>query len=98
MRPPISRVVGMLGGDSEVNNVTTKPSYLTGWDFNDITCTLKNEGLQTSIAANHDSATAVTLSIRTRQYQGQMIYQCPHRCIFRHALNISRLNIRALAK
>ncbi|KAK8618648.1 hypothetical protein V6N13_132634 [Hibiscus sabdariffa] len=30
-----------------------------------------------------DSATAVTLSIRTRQYQGQMIYQCPHQYIFR---------------
>ncbi|KAL4291627.1 hypothetical protein GQ457_14G007940 [Hibiscus cannabinus] len=55
MRPPMSRVVGMLGGDFEVNNVTTKPSYLTDWDFKDITGSLKNEKLQTSIAPNHSN-------------------------------------------
>ncbi|KAM7524767.1 hypothetical protein LguiA_014669 [Lonicera macranthoides] len=37
MRPCMSRVVGMLAGDIEVNAVTTKPSYLTDWDFSDIT-------------------------------------------------------------
>ncbi|KAL4283976.1 hypothetical protein GQ457_16G009080 [Hibiscus cannabinus] len=52
IRPPMSRVVGMLGGDFEVNNVATKPSYLTDWDFKDITGSLKNEELQTSIASN----------------------------------------------
>ncbi|KAK8483655.1 hypothetical protein V6N12_000563 [Hibiscus sabdariffa] len=42
-RPPMSRVVGMLGGDFEVNNVTTKPSYLTDWDFEDTPGILKKE-------------------------------------------------------
>ncbi|KAJ4702815.1 hypothetical protein OWV82_022806 [Melia azedarach] len=37
MRPPMSRVVAMLTGDIEVGAVTTKPSYLTDWDFKDIT-------------------------------------------------------------
>ncbi|KAK8618639.1 hypothetical protein V6N13_132625 [Hibiscus sabdariffa] len=55
MRPPMSRVVDMLGGDFEVNNVTTKPSYLTDWDFKDITGSLKNEKLQTSIVPNHSN-------------------------------------------
>ncbi|GLU14102.1 hypothetical protein SLE2022_306910 [Rubroshorea leprosula] len=37
MRPPMSRVVAMLAGDIEVSPVASKPSYLTDWDFNDIT-------------------------------------------------------------
>ncbi|XP_057971125.1 probable LRR receptor-like serine/threonine-protein kinase At1g56140 isoform X1 [Malania oleifera] len=37
LRPPMSRVVAMLTGDTEVSPVTSKPSYLTDWDFKDIT-------------------------------------------------------------
>ncbi|XP_044495500.1 probable LRR receptor-like serine/threonine-protein kinase At1g56130 isoform X2 [Mangifera indica] len=37
LRPPMSRVVAMLAGDIEVGTVTSKPSYLTDWDFKDIT-------------------------------------------------------------
>ncbi|KAG1348061.1 putative LRR receptor-like serine/threonine-protein kinase [Cocos nucifera] len=33
-RPPMSRVVTMLAGDTEVGEVTTKPGYLTDWQFN----------------------------------------------------------------
>ncbi|XP_076884411.1 uncharacterized protein LOC143533543 [Bidens hawaiensis] len=36
-RPAMSRVIAMLSGDVEIPHVTTKPSYLTDWDFNDIT-------------------------------------------------------------
>ncbi|KAG6788149.1 hypothetical protein POTOM_004203 [Populus tomentosa] len=36
MRPTMSRVVAMLTGDIEVSVVTSKPSYLTDWDFKDI--------------------------------------------------------------
>ncbi|KAM3701043.1 hypothetical protein ACJW31_05G143400 [Castanea mollissima] len=35
MRPPMSRVVAMLAGDIEVGIVTSKPSYLTDWNFKD---------------------------------------------------------------
>lgn len=34
LRPPMSRVVAMLAGDIEVGEVTTKPGYLTDWQFN----------------------------------------------------------------
>uniref|UniRef100_A0A6V7QWY1 non-specific serine/threonine protein kinase n=1 Tax=Ananas comosus var. bracteatus TaxID=296719 RepID=A0A6V7QWY1_ANACO len=34
-RPPMSRVVAMLAGDVEVSKVTTKPSYLTEYQFKD---------------------------------------------------------------
>ncbi|XP_074588845.1 putative LRR receptor-like serine/threonine-protein kinase At1g56140 [Curcuma longa] len=34
-RPPMSRVVAMLVGDTEVAEVTSKPSYLTDWQFTD---------------------------------------------------------------
>ncbi|XVF27188.1 hypothetical protein REPUB_Repub14bG0085300 [Reevesia pubescens] len=52
MRPPMSRVVAMLTGDIEVSSVTAKPSYLTDWDFRDITGTFMNEDTQTSIASD----------------------------------------------
>ncbi|GLT51801.1 hypothetical protein SLA2020_251840 [Shorea laevis] len=43
MRPPMSRVVAMLAGDIEVSPVASKPSYLTDWDFKDITASLEAE-------------------------------------------------------
>nr|DAD42991.1 TPA_asm: hypothetical protein HUJ06_001221 [Nelumbo nucifera] len=36
-RPSMSRVVAMLSGDTEISNVTSRPSYLTEWQYNDIT-------------------------------------------------------------
>ena len=43
MRPPMSRVVAMLAGDIEVGIVTSKPSYLTDWNFKDITSNFLSE-------------------------------------------------------
>ncbi|KAL4627844.1 hypothetical protein ACB092_05G195000 [Castanea dentata] len=43
MRPPMSRVVAMLAGDIEVGIVTSKPSYLTDWNFKDITSSFLSE-------------------------------------------------------
>ncbi|KAK7831721.1 putative lrr receptor-like serine/threonine-protein kinase [Quercus suber] len=43
MRPPMSRVVAMLAGDIEVGIVTSKPSYLTDWNFKDITSNFVSE-------------------------------------------------------
>ncbi|KAK9275188.1 hypothetical protein L1049_022449 [Liquidambar formosana] len=37
LRPPMSRVVAMLSGDVEVSSVTSKPRYLTDWNFDDST-------------------------------------------------------------
>ncbi|KAK9267229.1 hypothetical protein L1049_009651 [Liquidambar formosana] len=55
VRPPMSRVVAMLAGDIEVRAVTTKPSYLTDWDFKDITSCLLNEDTHVSIASDSSS-------------------------------------------
>ncbi|CAH1452624.1 unnamed protein product [Lactuca virosa] len=43
LRPAMSRVIPMLSGDIEISQVTTKPSYLTDWDFNDTTNTFYDE-------------------------------------------------------
>ena len=43
MRPPMSRVVAMLAGDIEVGIVTSKPSYLTDWDLEDIASSFLSE-------------------------------------------------------
>ncbi|KAE8722924.1 putative LRR receptor-like serine/threonine-protein kinase [Hibiscus syriacus] len=56
MRPPMSRVVGMLAGDIEVSNVTTKPSYITDWNFQDITDTFMDEETRTSIPSDHSNS------------------------------------------
>ncbi|KAJ0017025.1 hypothetical protein Pint_11542 [Pistacia integerrima] len=48
LRPPMSRVVNMLTGDIEVGAVTSKPSYLSDWDFNDVTNTFTNDNIGTS--------------------------------------------------
>ncbi|XVE51728.1 hypothetical protein DITRI_Ditri02bG0064300 [Diplodiscus trichospermus] len=45
MRPPMSRVVAMLAGDIEVSGVITKPSYLTDWDFKDLTGSSASENI-----------------------------------------------------
>ncbi|KAK4386816.1 putative LRR receptor-like serine/threonine-protein kinase [Sesamum angolense] len=37
LRPPMSRVVAMLSGDIEVPSVTSRPGYLTDWNFDDVT-------------------------------------------------------------
>ncbi|KAF8408701.1 hypothetical protein HHK36_004765 [Tetracentron sinense] len=49
LRPPMSRVVAMLAGDVEVSTVTTRPGYLTDWQFNDITGGSVNDGVPTSL-------------------------------------------------
>ena len=43
MWPSMSRVVAMLAGDIEVGIVTSKPSYLTDWNFKDITSSFLSE-------------------------------------------------------
>lgn len=43
MRPPMSRVVAMLAGDIEVGTVTSKPSYITEWNYKDITSNFLSE-------------------------------------------------------
>ncbi|XP_019710848.1 probable LRR receptor-like serine/threonine-protein kinase At1g56130 isoform X2 [Elaeis guineensis] len=63
LRPPMSRVVAMLAGDIEVGEVTTRPGYLTDWQFNDISSSfasggvskpsmIKSVNIQTSIPSN----------------------------------------------
>ncbi|KAK8485609.1 hypothetical protein V6N12_024909 [Hibiscus sabdariffa] len=54
MRPPMSRVVAMLAGDVEVNGVISRPSYLTDWDFKDLTGRFVAECTQTSIASENN--------------------------------------------
>ncbi|XP_010645958.1 probable LRR receptor-like serine/threonine-protein kinase At1g56140 isoform X3 [Vitis vinifera] len=51
LRPTMSRVVAMLVGDVEVSAVTSKPSYLTDWHYNDITNSFLSENTQTSTAS-----------------------------------------------
>ena len=60
LRPTMSRVAAMLAGDIDVGIVTAKPSYLTDWDFKDITNRFLNEDSEASIASKsqkHDNTT-----------------------------------------
>ncbi|RVW19636.1 putative LRR receptor-like serine/threonine-protein kinase [Vitis vinifera] len=51
LRPTMSRVVAMLVGDVEVSAVTSKPSYLTDWHYNEITNSFLSKNTQTSTAS-----------------------------------------------
>ncbi|KAK9907102.1 hypothetical protein M0R45_002414 [Rubus argutus] len=44
-RPTMSTVVGMLSGAIEVTTVTSKPGYLTDWDFDDESSVISNLAL-----------------------------------------------------
>ncbi|KAL6563239.1 hypothetical protein OROHE_005826 [Orobanche hederae] len=62
LRPAMSRVVSMICGDIEVPAVTTRPSYLTDWAFNDST-TINN--LSTSNADDISPANFTTTTTST---------------------------------
>ncbi|GMN58771.1 hypothetical protein TIFTF001_027868 [Ficus carica] len=51
MRPPMSRVVAMLVGDIEPTNARSKPSYLTDWNFEDMTSSFLNDNDETPLTA-----------------------------------------------
>ncbi|KAI0495631.1 hypothetical protein KFK09_021934 [Dendrobium nobile] len=44
LRPAMSTVVAMLAGLIEVNEVTSRPGYLTEWQFKDISSNLASDG------------------------------------------------------
>ncbi|KAK6932000.1 Protein kinase domain [Dillenia turbinata] len=56
LRPPMSRVVAMLTGDIEVKAVTSKPSYLTDWNFKDITRSFMDDNDSESKLAKEDDS------------------------------------------
>ncbi|KAH7654554.1 Non-specific serine/threonine protein kinase protein [Dioscorea alata] len=55
LRPPMSRVVAMLSGDIDVNEVTSRPSYLTDWHSNDTT---------RYASSSHATETSAEMSVR----------------------------------
>ncbi|KAL0407102.1 UNVERIFIED_CONTAM: putative LRR receptor-like serine/threonine-protein kinase [Sesamum latifolium] len=54
-RPPMSRVVAMLSGDIEVPSVTSKPGYLTDWNFSDVTTFMMSATADTSTSKSNTS-------------------------------------------
>ncbi|XP_019196319.1 PREDICTED: probable LRR receptor-like serine/threonine-protein kinase At1g56140 [Ipomoea nil] len=61
-RPPMSRVVAMLSGDTEIVGATTRPSYLTDWRFNDLTSFITSSSIHDS---QDDPSVATTTSVTT---------------------------------
>ncbi|XP_040362903.1 probable LRR receptor-like serine/threonine-protein kinase At1g56130 [Rosa chinensis] len=52
LRPPMSRVIGMLAGDIEVTPAISKPGYLTDWRFDDVTSQTKYGSTGTSLGTD----------------------------------------------
>ncbi|KAK4484916.1 hypothetical protein RD792_007517 [Penstemon davidsonii] len=60
-RPSMSRVVAMLSGDIEVPTVTSKPGYLTEWNFSDISTFVDSDNLiSRTDESNYDSSLSTT--------------------------------------
>nr|DAD42965.1 TPA_asm: hypothetical protein HUJ06_001195 [Nelumbo nucifera] len=82
LRPSMSRVVAMLSGDIEVSTITSKPSYLTDWQFNDITSSfLSKNSLSKSMSESTDSqfktssdTTMVTADTSTKVVSQPMLH------------------------
>ncbi|KAK4594650.1 hypothetical protein RGQ29_018368 [Quercus rubra] len=59
LRPSMSRVVAMLLGDTEVGTVTSRPGYLTDWQFDDITSSRSGPSgvkAKETVSIYHDSS------------------------------------------
>ncbi|CAI9784046.1 unnamed protein product [Fraxinus pennsylvanica] len=58
-RPSMSRVVAMLCGDAEISTVTSRPVYLTDWNFSDVTTFTTNDALTAGAGyTNYNSSTS----------------------------------------
>ncbi|KAF6147878.1 hypothetical protein GIB67_014458 [Kingdonia uniflora] len=55
LRPSMSRVVAMLAGDIEVSNVTSRPGYLTDWQFSDLSSFMSEDNLSGTFALGSSS-------------------------------------------
>ncbi|KAK1440115.1 hypothetical protein QVD17_05940 [Tagetes erecta] len=66
-RPPMSRVVAMLSGDMEASVVITRPGYLTGFSFNDVT-THDDNILSTSATNTMPNTSHSTISLSSPDY------------------------------
>lgn len=60
IRPSMSRVVAMLCGDAEIPLVTSKPGYLTEWNFSDSTNTFASSADAPTSTSDDPSSTATT--------------------------------------
>ncbi|KAI3822867.1 hypothetical protein L1987_10466 [Smallanthus sonchifolius] len=69
LRPVMSLVMAMLSGDIEKNPVTTKPSYLTDWDFNDYPNTFGDDepisSKTTTMTATITTATTASMGMES---------------------------------
>ncbi|KAL9684537.1 hypothetical protein QQ045_021978 [Rhodiola kirilowii] len=61
-RPSMSRVISMLSGDIQISSVISKPSYLTDYDYNDITNSFQSEEGGTSISKDENRSETLTLA------------------------------------
>ncbi|KAL2326865.1 hypothetical protein Fmac_020292 [Flemingia macrophylla] len=61
LRPSMSRVVAMLSGDIEVTTVTTKPGYLTDWNFDDVSSLMTDTETQGSDTSYQNASRSTTI-------------------------------------
>ncbi|XP_068656009.1 probable LRR receptor-like serine/threonine-protein kinase At1g56140 [Aristolochia californica] len=62
-RPKMSRVVAMLTADMKMDNVTSRPGYLTEWQFNDITSSIASYDSEISTGGTAGNSDAHVSSI-----------------------------------
>ncbi|KAI3810099.1 hypothetical protein L1987_19708 [Smallanthus sonchifolius] len=67
-RPPMSRVVALLSGDMEASDVITRPGYLTGYSFRDVTTftsTLPTSATDSGPSTSHSTVSPSSTSYAT---------------------------------
>ncbi|KAF3792430.1 putative tyrosine-protein kinase [Nymphaea thermarum] len=68
LRPRMSRVIAMLSRDIEVDAATSRPAYLTDWQFKDISSTINTDTSTSKMSAttatdDHQSAPTTTCTM-----------------------------------
>uniref|UniRef100_A0A0E0PE31 non-specific serine/threonine protein kinase n=1 Tax=Oryza rufipogon TaxID=4529 RepID=A0A0E0PE31_ORYRU len=83
-RPPMSRVVSMLTGDTEVTDVLMKPSYITEWQIKGGNTSFANSAVrgQSSSAPGSTSQQASSVFLNSIIQEGRLSYCCYlHGCL-----------------
>ncbi|KAJ0975921.1 hypothetical protein J5N97_017886 [Dioscorea zingiberensis] len=67
-RPPMSRVVAMLAGDMEINEIFSRPGYLTDWKWNDMSNYASTSNTEASVEiSSHSQHTNTMPSSETNE-------------------------------
>ena len=78
VRPPMSRVVAMITGDSDVSTEISRPGYLADWKFNDVSSLMSQITKRTDSSFYDSSASTSMVADAKPQPEASTAQPNPH--------------------